>query len=113
VLQVFYVDVAKVDRDVAYVCCNGYTRILHVSVPNVSVVSDGCYTCSIWVLHMFDTYVASVSFGCCICFHTYVVSVFYLDIAYVLQWLHACFPRVSDVSVSTVSYVYVCCRCFL
>jgi hypothetical protein len=45
-LQVFHVDVAKVDQDVAYVC-NGYTRMLQASVPNVSAVSDGYCTCFI------------------------------------------------------------------
>jgi hypothetical protein len=41
----FYVDVAKVDQDVAYVAMA--IRMLQVSVPNVSVVSDGCCTCFI------------------------------------------------------------------
>jgi hypothetical protein len=45
---------------------------------------------------MFHTYVASVSSGCCICF-THMLQVFHLDAAYVLQWLHTCFPRVLDV----------------
>jgi hypothetical protein len=67
-LQMSYVDVAKVDRDVAYVamaihvcskcvfkcfsissgcciCCSGYTRMLQVSVPNISPVSDVCCKC--------------------------------------------------------------------
>jgi hypothetical protein len=73
-LQVFHVDIAKVDRDVV-VCCNGYTFLLQASVPNVSAVSDGCCTCFILVLHIFHTYVVSVLSGCCICFHTYVASV--------------------------------------
>ena len=33
---------------------------------------------------------------------THMLQVFHLDVAYVLQWLHTCFPRVSD----------VCCKCF-
>ena len=36
-LQVFYKDVAKVDRDVAHVAM-GYTRMFQVYVPNVSYV---------------------------------------------------------------------------
>ena len=55
--------------------CNGYTRMLQAAVPNVSAVLDGCCMCFIWVLHIFYTYVASVSFGCFICFNTYVASV--------------------------------------
>jgi hypothetical protein len=31
-----------------------------------------------------------------------MLQVFRLDVAYVLQWLHTCFPGVSD----------VCCKCF-
>jgi hypothetical protein len=39
-----------------------------------------------------QTYVASILFECCICF-THMLQVFHLDVvAYVLQWLHACFP---------------------
>jgi hypothetical protein len=38
-LQVFYKDVAKVDRDVAHVAM-GYTRMFQVYIPNVSAVSD-------------------------------------------------------------------------
>jgi hypothetical protein len=66
-----------------YICCNGYTRMLQASAPNVSAVSNRCCTHFIWVLHMFHTYVA----------------MFYPD---VLQWLHTCFSCVSD----------GCCKCF-
>jgi hypothetical protein len=31
-----------------------------------------------------------------------MLQVFHLDVTYVLQWLHVCFPGVSD----------VCCQCF-
>jgi len=75
----FYVDVAKVDRDVAYIAMAIHS-MLQASVPNVSAVSDVCCTCFIWVLHMFHTYVASVSSGCCIDF-TYMLQVFHLDVA--------------------------------
>jgi hypothetical protein len=50
---------------------------------------------------MFHTYAAGVSSGCCIIF-THMLQVFHLDVAYVLQSLYMCFPRVSD----------VCCKCF-
>jgi hypothetical protein len=42
---------------------------------------------------MFHTYIVSVSSWCCICF-THMLQVFHLDVAYVLQWLHTCFPGV-------------------
>jgi hypothetical protein len=64
-LQVFHLDVIKVDLDVAYTC-------------------------------MLQMYVSSV-LGVFIC----MLQVFYLDVAYVLQWLQTCFLGVSD----------VCCKC--
>ena len=46
------------------------------------------------MFQLFQTYVvASVLSGCCICF-THMLQVFHLDVAYVFQWLHACFPGV-------------------
>jgi hypothetical protein len=45
--------------------------------------------CCICFMHMFG----SVLSGCCICF-THMLQVFYLNVAYVLQWLHTCFPGV-------------------
>ena len=65
-LQVFHIDVAKIDRDVAYVAivC---TRMLQAYVPNVSSVFQ-TYIANvfIWMLHMFHTYVACALFGCCV-----------------------------------------------
>ena len=56
---------------------------------------------------MFHTYVASVSSWCSICF-THILHLFHLDVAYVLQWLHTCFPRVSDVlQVFQLFWTYV------
>jgi hypothetical protein len=46
---VFYKDVAKVDRNVAYVAM-GYTRMFQVYVPNISSVSDIRCKCFIWIL---------------------------------------------------------------
>jgi hypothetical protein len=46
-LQVFYKDVAKVDRDVAHVAMR-YTRMFQVYVLNVSSVSDVC--CKYFIL---------------------------------------------------------------
>jgi hypothetical protein len=56
---VFHADVAKVNRDVAYVA--NYTHMLQVFVPNVlSVFQTYVTSMFIWILHMFYTYVASV-----------------------------------------------------
>jgi hypothetical protein len=63
------------------------------------------------LFHLFQTYVVSASFGCCIYMHVlsvfscfkHIFQVFYLDVAYILQWLHMCFSSVSD----------VCCKCLI
>jgi hypothetical protein len=80
-LQVFYVDVAKVGRDVAYV-----TMAIHAGCKRLFQLFQLFQTDVARVLHMFHTYVflttvfytyvASVSSRCCICFHIYVASVF-------------------------------------
>ena len=65
-LQVFQMDVAKIDQDVAYVamvvhlCCKGLLPMFHLCFWGV------CYKCVIWMLHMFYTYVASVLSRCCV-----------------------------------------------
>jgi hypothetical protein len=48
------------------ICCNGYMRILWVYVTNVSPISYTCCKCFIWMLHMLQllyTYVAIVCFN--------------------------------------------------
>jgi hypothetical protein len=62
------------------------------------------------MFHLFQTYVANVSFGmlqckCFGCFHTYVANI----LSGCLQWLHTCFQDFSDVFVSVSN---VCCKCF-
>jgi len=60
-LQVFHMDVVKVDRTVAYV-----TMVVHISckasVPNVS------YVFQTYVANVFILDVAYVSHSCCKCF---------------------------------------------
>jgi hypothetical protein len=84
-LQMFYLDVAKVNLDVAYAC------MLQAYVSNVSYI---CCKYFIWMLHMFcngykrvflvfQTYVASWSKNvCCKCFNYFDVycEYFHLDI---------------------------------
>jgi hypothetical protein len=87
-LEVFCLDVAKVDRDVAcvamvvHVCCKRMLTMFHM------FFSDLCCKCVYLMLHMFHTYVASVLSGC------YVY----------LQWFSSvsgvfckCFGRMSQV----------------
>jgi hypothetical protein len=58
-LQVFYMDVIKVDRDVAYVA-----MAIHVCFKCMFqmfyLFSDICCKCFIWILYMFHTYLTSV-----------------------------------------------------
>jgi hypothetical protein len=63
-LQVFHVDVEKVDWDVAYVA-----MVVHICafVLNVQLFFQ-TYVAVIWTLHMFYTYVAHILSGCCVCF---------------------------------------------
>jgi hypothetical protein len=76
-LQVFCMDVVKVDRNIAYyvamtihVCCKRMFQMFHL----------------VFFLRMLQVCL----FGCCKCF-IHMLQVFYLDIAYVLQWICKCF----------------------
>ena len=59
VLQVFHIDVAKVDRDIAHVA-----MAIHVY-----------FKCRFQMFQLFQTYVAYIC-KCFKCFHTYVASIF-------------------------------------
>jgi hypothetical protein len=81
-LQLLHMNVVKVDRDVAHVayfckCFQCYVaRVLkNVFRPMLQLVFYQ------YVAYIY-THVASVLFGCCICF-THILQVFYLDVAYV------------------------------
>jgi hypothetical protein len=53
------------------ICCNGYRRMLQVSIQNISSTSDVCCKCFIWMLHMLQwlyAYVGSACSNCFICF---------------------------------------------
>jgi hypothetical protein len=64
ILQVFYIDVAKVDRDVAYVAMVVYV----------------CCKCLFLMFHLlFRRMLQSCLSGCCICF-THMLQVFYVDV---------------------------------
>jgi hypothetical protein len=82
-LPVFYVDVAKIDRDIAYVVmaihyvanvC--FRRMLYVFYLGVAYVSHLCCKCFIRMLHIFSARISLV-------FETYVASVLaILDVCY-------------------------------
>jgi hypothetical protein len=84
-LQVFYIDVAKVDRGVAYLAI-----AIHV-----------CLKCMFQMFFLFHTYVASISSrcckyrsGCCIMCNGYI------------RMLQVYVPNVSSV-------LYIRCKCFI
>jgi hypothetical protein len=85
-LQVFHMDVAKVDGGCC-ICCNRCTHMLQTSVPNVS---------SVFFTRMLQVCLS----GCCICF-TYMLQVFYLDVAHVCNGFK-CFSCIF----ASVSYTY-------
>jgi hypothetical protein len=86
--QVFHLDVAKVDLDVAYTC------ILQAYVfERFSVASNVCFMCFVWMLHIFCngyTCFFGVSDICCKCFSYFghILQVFYLNITKVDPVLH-------------------------
>jgi hypothetical protein len=114
VLQVFHIDVAKVDQDVAHVA-----MAIHV-----------CFKCRFQMFHLFQTYVASVlsgcckstsgcyiymqvfqmfSYVCCNCFYLHVCN----DYTRVFKFF-SCVLLVFQTYVANVSIVlYVYCKCFL
>ena len=109
-LQVFHMDIAKVDRDVAY----------------VASVSEACCKCLFKMFYLFQTYVASafylhvahVSHLCCKStfemfqlFQSYVaISVFMLQFASVLSGCCICFTQMLQLYVLNVSSASVeCC----
>jgi hypothetical protein len=74
-LQVFYMDVAKVYQDIAYVAVTIHVyckRMLQMFYLFFRRMLQACLS------------------GCCICF-TYILQMFYLHVAYVLQWLLGAF----------------------
>jgi hypothetical protein len=98
--QVFHLNVAKVDMDVAYTC------MLQKYVSSVSCV---CCKCFIWMLHVFYnsyTHVLQVFLGVCKCFSCFgcMLQVFYLNVAKVNLVLH----MQRDRPVATVGASCIC-----
>jgi hypothetical protein len=100
-LQLFNIDVAKVDRNVAQVA-----MAIHVC--------SKCFICFRRILQVFYLGVAKIDLDVAYtskrfrCFHTYVVSVSSRYCIY-LHWLHTCFYVFSGVFVSVSN---ICCKCF-
>jgi hypothetical protein len=96
-LQVFYIDIAKVDQGccicwmVVHICCKDVLPMFHMSfqtyVANVFI----------WMLHMFHTYVACVLSGCCVCLQRF---------SSVLSCFSKCFRTMLQVCISNVSVIF-------
>ena len=100
-MQVFYADVAKVDRDVAYVAMAIYVCFS---------VGSKCFICSRRMLQVFHLDVAKVNLGvayickCFKCFSNICCKCFYLDVCngythgfkFFLVF-HKCFRRMLQV----------------
>jgi hypothetical protein len=111
-LQVFQMDVEKVDRDVVLVirvcgkplfsmfhfflymlqvclsiCCICFTHMLQVFYLNVAFVALAIHVCCKCMFQIFKTYVASVLSGCCICCsaHTHVLQTYIVYVPSVLD----------------------------
>jgi hypothetical protein len=81
--------------------------MLQVSIPNIFAFLDVCCTCFISVLHMFHTYVVSVSSVCCICF-THMMQVFHrycMCFAMATHMFFSCLRRMLQVFQLFRTYV--------
>jgi hypothetical protein len=100
-LQVFYINVTKVNQDVAM----SYTCMFQVYVPNISFVSDVCCTCFHLAIAKLDRDVPYI----CKCFRcfSYVCWCFILMFAMTTHAFSSflwCFASVSDVYCKCFSY---------
>jgi hypothetical protein len=101
VLQVFQMDVEKVDQDVAYVtmvvhvCCKLLFSIFYFFLTYVASVF-------IWMLHIFHTYVASVLSECC------------TGYTHMLQmYVFKCFSYFKRMLQDVAVPIHICCKCML
>jgi hypothetical protein len=117
---VFYMDVAKVDRDVAHVatvihvCCKRLFQIFHLFFQT--------YVASvfIWMLYMFHTYLASVFFsmlhifcnGFFKCFYnvSYACFKYFICLQTMLQMFHLDVSKVDRVLLLG-THLPACCSC--
>jgi hypothetical protein len=101
-LQAFRLDVAKVDRDVAYV-----VMAIHVCFKCMFQMFHLFFTCSLQVFHLDVVYVSHVCCNYFIWMHMF---------AMVFKSFHALLQvfqlfRTNVTSVSAISYE--CCKCFI
>jgi hypothetical protein len=101
-LQVFHVDLEKVDRDVAYVAmAKRLFQMLQLFQTDVAHVLSGCCIC---FTHMLQVVYPDVAY-----FFTQMLQVFHLDGAYVLAThvFPSCFRRMLQVFQLFRAYVAI------
>jgi hypothetical protein len=124
-LQAFYIDAAKVDRDIVKV---------DRDVAHVAIAKYTCCKIMFQVLQVFQTYVANISSGCfknkswcCTCCNDYIYT-YVSSVSYVLDVCCKCFILMSQKLIWCCLYCYghtrmfqahvssvsdVCCKCFI
>jgi hypothetical protein len=91
-LQVFHVDIAKVERDVAY----------------VAIVVYVCCKRLFLTFHLFSTICCKCVYYLCI---THMMQLFYLDVVYVCNDFQV-FLQVFETHVSSISSIFfLFCKC--
>jgi hypothetical protein len=110
VFQMFHLDVPCVSSRYC-ICCNGYTRMLQVYVPNVSTVFR--HTLQVYVPNvsavfrrMLQVYVSNVSAVLDVC------CKFFLDVAYIYCSGYTHMLQAYVLNISHVSGVY-CSKCLM
>jgi hypothetical protein len=92
----FYTDVAKVDQDVVYVA-----MVVHICCKSMSPM-----------FHLFfKRMLQACLFECCICFHTYVASVFIWMLCMFCNGFQVFFTNVSDTCFKYFICLSICCKC--
>jgi hypothetical protein len=91
-MQVFYLDVVKVDLDAAYTCMlQAYVSTVFRSfIRMFASVSSGCCICLQWFSNVFQTFFVSVADACFKCFIYFIL--------YVVTIVSGCFKNRSGVA---------------
>ena len=111
-LQAFYIDVAKVDQDVAY-----FAMVVHIYYKCLLPMFYLCFqtyvtSVFIFMLHMFHVYIACVLFGCFVCLQRFssifrwFFSRFQKHVASVRLKYFSCFQTYV---ASVLSECCICC----
>jgi hypothetical protein len=125
ILNMFYLDVAKVYIAMAIHICFNISNVcckrFYLDVAYVAVARHVCCKCIFQMFHMFQTYVTSVLFGCCIYFR-HMLQASIQEILSVLDVYCKCVSRCCSCykhMLQTCVYKYFTCfrhmlqKCFM